>query len=224
MAGFLITGGTKEKRQKNIDDLLLKYKPQGIKNNPDYYLLESEKEIGIEEIKNLKYWLSLKPYLLPPKIVVIPETENLTYEAQTVLGKILDDLNEETIVLLSCSNQELVLPILVANCQLINLPQEANFSLTEEELKKESQTLEEILTMKIGQRFIYCEGLTKRADAERFCQIQLLLWRSRLLTNPARENIVIIKKIQKTLKYLHANVNIRLALENLLLAYPVTPK
>ena len=77
--------------------------------------------------------------------------------------------------------------------------------------------------MKIGQRFIYCEGLTKREDAERFCQIQLLLWRSRLLTNPTRENIAIVKKIQKTLKYLHANVNVRLALENLLLAYPISP-
>jgi DNA polymerase III delta prime subunit len=222
MAGFLITGGSSEKRQKKIDDLILKYKPLGIINNPDYYLLESEKEIGIEEIKNLKYWLSLKAYQLPPKIVVIPETENLTPEAQAVLGKILEDLDEETIIILASSNQESILPILITNCDVVALPQEASLSINEEELDKEKQVLEEILKMKIGERFIYCEKLAKREDAEKFCQIQLLLWRNRMLKNPTEEHIKMIKKIQKTLKYLKANVNVRLALENLLLAYPVS--
>jgi DNA polymerase III delta prime subunit len=221
MAGFIITGGTKEKRQKNIEELINKYKPQGIKNNPDYYLLESEKEIGVEEIKNLKYWLSLKAYGMPPKIVVIPETGNLTPEAQAILGKMLEDLTDETIIILANSNQESILPILITNCHLINLIQEASVSLTAEELKNESQILEEILKMKIGQRIIYCEKLTKREEAEKFCQIQLILWRKQLLTNPSHENIIIIKKIQKTLKYLESNVNVKLALENLLLAYPI---
>jgi DNA polymerase III delta prime subunit len=224
MAGFLITGGSKEKRQKNIDDLILKYKPKGIVNNPDYYLLESEKEIGIEEVKNLKYWFSLKPYELPPKIVVVPETENLSSEAQSVLGKILEDLTKETIIILANSNQETILPILITNCEIIALPQEAILSLSLEELKNEEKVLEEILNMKIGQRIIYCEKLTKREEAEKFCQIQLLLWRNQMLKNSTDENITIVKKIQKTLKYLKANVNVRLSLENLLLTYPAPLK
>ncbi len=216
---FLIVGGNKESRKREIEKLYQRLKPTKPQNDPDQIILEKD-HIGIEEIRDLKHWLSLKPYLEPPKIVVIPESQNLTPEAQGALGKIIEELPETTVIILASPNQEQLSPMIVSRCQVFNLPQEAEFTLSQNEIKSHQAELEEILKSSPGERILFAEKMKGRGEAEMFCQIQLLLWREMLLKNPTREISQIIRQIQKTLKYLKANVNPRLAIENLLLLYP----
>lgn len=219
---FLIVGGNKSSRKGQIQKLYQKIKPQAPQTDPDTIILQAPTNIGIEEVRNLRHQLSLKSYGQPPKIAIIDQAQNLTWEAQAALGKLLEEPPGETVIILASPNQELVLPTIVSRCQIIILPTETEISLTKEEMKKFQAELEEILKCSAGERIKFVQNLKSREEAEKFCQIQLFLWREVLLKKPTPEISKIIRQIQKTQKYLAANVNYRLAIENLLLFYPET--
>ncbi len=220
MANFLIVGGNLKSRQKKIEEIYQKEKSQKIEKDPDTFVLESQESAGIDQTRNLKHWLSLKPYSLPPKVAIISEAQNLTPEAQASLGKILEEPPGETLIILASPNLETLLPTISSRCQTVNLPPQPEISLSEEEKKDYQSLLEKILKSSPGERIKFVEGIKGRDEAENFCQIQLFLWREILLKNPNLEISKIIRQIQKTLKLLKANVNYRLALENLLFSYP----
>lgn len=218
MANFLIVGGNLKSRQKKIEEIYQKEKSQKPEFDPDTIVLEDE--IGIEEIRNLKHFFSLKPYGKPPKVALISQAQNLTMEAQSALGRLLEEPPGETLIILASPNLETLLPTISSRCQIVNLPPQPEISLSEEEKKDYQSLLEKILKSSPGERIKFVEGIKGRDEAENFCQIQLFLWREILLKNPNPEISKIIRQIQKTLKLLKANVNYRLALENLLLSYP----
>lgn len=219
MASYLVVGGNKAKRDKEIENVYQKIKSAPFQKDTEVLILEKEAGIGIEEIRNLKHWLSLKSPN-PPKVCLIKESQNLTLEAQAALSKLLEEPPGETVTILSSSNISQLLPTLVSRCQIINLPPEPEISLSEEEIKNSQGELQEILRMSPGEKIKFCERFRSREEAERFCQVQLLLWREILLKNPSPEVSQVLREIQETLKYLSANVNSRLALENLLFSYP----
>ncbi|MFZ5366293.1 MAG: hypothetical protein ACOZBZ_03275 [Patescibacteria group bacterium] len=217
---FLIIGGNEKSRKEKIQKLYQKIKPETPETDPDTIVLQAQVNIGIEEIRNLKHWLSLKPYRTPPKIAIIDQAQNLTPEAQAALSKLLEEPPGETIIILASPNQAQVLPTVSSRCQIVSLPPIPEISLSEEELKNYRVELEKILKYSGGERIKFCERFKNREEAEEFCQTQLFLWREILLKKPSSEVCLVLREIQKTLKYLKANVNPRLALENLLLSYP----
>lgn len=220
---YLIIGGNQQTRQKRVVELYLEIKPnRKPENDPDTQLLETQTSIKIEDIRNLGRLLSLQPYHQPPKIALIPEAEKLTFEAQGSLLKLLEEPPGQTIFILATSHADNLLPTIISRCQAINLPPLSEIELSEEEIKTHQTTLKEILKASPGERIRLIEKITSREEVEKFCQIQLVLWREILLKNPTKQNVQVIHEIQKTLRYLTANINPRLALENLLLAYPKT--
>lgn len=218
MANFLIVGGNLKSRQKKIEEIYQKEKSQKPEFDPDTIVLEDE--IGIEEIRNLKHFFSLKPYGKPPKVALISQAQNLTMEAQSALGRLLEEPPGETVIILTCPNIEQLLPIIVSRCQVVSLPPESEITLTKEEIRTYKAQLEKILKSSPGEKIKFVENIRTREETENFCQIQLFLWREILLKNPNPEVSQVLREIQKTLKLLSANVNSRLALENLLLLYP----
>lgn len=218
---YIIAGGNTISRQQKMLEIFDKIKPdRKPENDPDTQIIDSQTSIKIDQVRDLKRLLSLKPYYAPPKIALIPEAEKLTFEAQGALLKLLEEPPGETIFVLTTAQAENLLPTIVSRCQMINLPPESEISLTEEEIKNYQEELAKILKSSPGERIKFTEQIKSREEAEKFCQIQLFLWRERLLKNPTTENTKVLREIQKTLKYLAANVNPRLALENLLLSYP----
>lgn len=220
METVVISGGNEEKRRREIEKIISQKKPQFRASDPDFLSIASAKEIGIEEIRNLKYWLSLKAYNQPPKIAVIEKAETLTNEAQMMLGQFLEVEMGKCLLILETVNADLLNSGITAKSQQIKLGQESTIVLSQAEEKKEREQLEAILKMKGNERLKFTEKFKEREEAIVFCQKQLILWRLVLLQNPTRQNYQVIKEIQKTIKYLNANVNVRLALDNLLLSYP----
>lgn len=227
MSAFLILGGNNKSRFENVLSLYQKIKPDlKPEKDPDTQMLKDQESIGIEEVRNLQRVLSLKPYDKPPKVAII-QADILTPESQTALLKILEEPPGETIFFLFAPNANLLFPTILSRCQIINLPPESEIQISETEKDKEKEFLKKLLSSSSGTRLIMAEreGIYKtRPEAERFCQIQILLWRERLLANSDLETLNVLKQIHKTLRYLQANVNARLAIENLLLLYPSRPK
>lgn len=218
---YLILGGKSSSREEKIKDLYGRHKPGKIfESDPDIHLLKSETTIKIEEVRSLERLLSLKPYEAPPKIAIIPDAEKITFEAQNALLKMLEEPPGETIFFLATAEESCLLPTIVSRCQKIFLRIEAELVLDGEELKEAKRFVQEIISVEPGKRLKLVEKITTKEEATAFCQKQLVFWHDVLRKKPTIGRTKILRQIQKTLKFLSANVNPKLAVENLLLSYP----
>ena len=92
--------------------------PEG---DPDFKLLtprleEEETQIYIEDIRDLKSYLSLKPYRGPYKFVVINDADRLVIEASNAILKLLEEPTQFTVIILVSSKPKLLLPTVLSRC------------------------------------------------------------------------------------------------------------
>lgn len=94
------------------------------KNDPDFKLLsprleEDETKIYIEDIRNLKSYLSLKPYFGPYKFMVINDADRLAPEAANAFLKMLEEPSPFTIIILISSKPKLIFPTVLSRCETV---------------------------------------------------------------------------------------------------------
>lgn len=89
-------------------------------NNPDFIDVLSSESVKIEQIRDLIYKLSLKPYLAKHKIALIDNAENLTIEAGNALLKQLEEPKPNTHVILITSVPDRLLATISSRAQKIN--------------------------------------------------------------------------------------------------------
>lgn len=221
MLTLLVCGANQEKREQKIKSLIAENKPKIMDNDPDLLNITSEGEIGVEEIKHLKYWYSLKAFQLPPKIAVIDKAKTLSEEAQAILRQLIDNEGENNILILAVPNTESLNQNITSRCQVISLVPETEIFLEDEEIALEKNLSQEIISWSLGKRLKFSEQFKTKEEAVKFCQRQLTYWRGLLLINPNQENLSLCGQIQKSLKFLNSNVNARLTIDNLLISYPI---
>lgn len=81
------------------------------------------KSIGIESVRDLEHFLSLK-VPRPTKFnraIIIEDADNLTHEAQNALLKTLEEPPEATIIILTASHQQALLPTINSRVQTISV-------------------------------------------------------------------------------------------------------
>lgn len=92
------------------------------KSHPDFLLIEPEpekKEIGIAQIKNLTWQLSLKKYYSPFKSVIIDNAHLMNQEAQNCLLKTLEEPKGQAIIILITAFPELLFPTIISRTKRI---------------------------------------------------------------------------------------------------------
>lgn len=221
MLTFLICGANQEKREGKIKTLIAEKKTKNFDNDPDIIYIASENEIGVEEIRHLKYWFSLKAFQTPPKIAVINKAKALSEEAQAILGQLIEAYGENNILILAVPNVESINQSISSRCQIISLAQETEIFLNDEEISLEKNLSEEIINLSRGERLKFSEQYKTKEEALKFCQKQLTYWRELLLINPNQENLALCSLLQKALNFLNSNTNPRLTIDNLLISYPL---
>jgi len=200
----IIYGSVEEKRISHINDLIPNFKWE---NNPDLKIIErikTKKSIGIEEVRTISGFLKIKP-LGQRKIVVIKEANLLTTEAQNSLLKILEEPPTYAQIFLESNTIENLLPTILSRCQKIkigdteikNKPLEMNF-----------------LELTIGERYDYCETLSKMEKEEVISYLTEVL--KTFKNSEKKENLENLNLLISTIENLSKfNLNTRLALENL---------
>lgn len=164
-------------------------------NDPDSIIIKTEElKIGIDQIRDLKKQIAIKP-IGQIKTVTILEAEKLTLEAQNALLKTLEEPPENTQVILVASKADLLLPTVLSRCQIINLPNK----------KEKSSTA--ILPDNLASDFAWAKKFTDRKAA--------LEEIDQLIINAVPSPV--IRRLLKAKKYLQANTNVRLTLENIFL-------
>lgn len=123
---YLFSGSEMIGKKMFAQDLVNLLNNRKAENNPDLKLVS----YTIEDARNLKSFLSVKPYYGPYKVAIIDDAENLTAEASNALLKILEEPSASSIIILISSRPKSLLPTVLSRCQEIKFQ-----SLDNEELE-----------------------------------------------------------------------------------------
>jgi DNA polymerase III delta prime subunit len=189
-----------------------------LKNNIDKLdigFIESEKAVGIAQVREFQKKIFLKPFKSRQKAVILSAQNAITTEAQNALLKVLEEPPENTIILLICESAEEFLPTIISRCKIITLDKESSGI----NLKEYGETLSSLKDMGVGDRLKLAQDNSKdKETALRF--IEGLILASEALLKNAKDNELVnaIGLMQKTYTEIKTtNANLRLGVENLLL-------
>lgn len=234
MRSLLIVGGDKEARRKKARRLA-----EGV-HPIDQIILSPHPSITIEDIRNLKENLFLKPIRSKKRVAFIFEGEKMTIFAQNALLKTLEEPPERGMIILTAQNPDSLLPTILSRCHIIRIKEGL---LLPKDLEKSLKELERLLKSGVGERLQNPPQIgKKRKEAGEWLKRQVVLWHCILLYQnncinylpkkiyPILERLAsnltskqvrkTIEEIEKVYQMILTNVNIRLALDNLLLSYP----
>ena len=91
-----------------------------ILGHPDFILIEpQQKQIQIDQIRELAFRLSLKPIKAQLKAAIIDESHSMTREAQNCFLKTLEEPKGNTLLILVTEKPNFLLPTIISRCQSI---------------------------------------------------------------------------------------------------------
>jgi len=208
---IIITGGTDQSRVGEALKIRQKYiRRFSLQNDPDTYILDEEKKIGIDTIRRLQIWLQKKPYQALKKIVLVKKAENLTIPAQNAFLKILEEPPKNSIIILTTQNTNLLLSTITSRCHIIRLP----FVFPQ---KRELKYKKNSINLSIGRKITLSRKIGKNKDeAQLWLKTQRGFYHQQLKQGNSQA-WKIMAEINQAEKMLEANVNPRLVIEYLLL-------
>lgn len=217
MQSFLITARDKNETSSYVTNLLKEKRVNALDINFQTY----EKAMGIEDVRNIQKAILLKPFRGKTKAVVINAYENITLEAQNALLKILEEPPRNTVIVITTANKEFFLPTIISRCKVIVL-QEKEIELTQDNLSSLKQTLDILLTGKVGDKLRVAQDITgDKGDAILWLEKMAVFAKDKLTkNNSSLRYLNFLKELQKTYKAIKStNVSQRTALENLFLSF-----
>lgn len=223
MTSFIVVSTDKTKRDEYINTFCKEKKIDTFDRTTltlETSIKQNTQSIGIEDIKYMQKKIFLKPIKSEQKAIIIDEAELLTIEAQNALLKILEEPPEHTLLILSTTTKETLLPTILSRCKIVQLEEEQT-KLSEKEQEGLQTFLEALPEMGIGERLKKAETLAKDKDKaiEWITKLILVARETMLQSNlEMKESSTLIKQLQSlhtTLKT--TNVNPRFAIENTLL-------
>lgn len=197
----------------DIFRLVNQREPEG---DPDFKLLtprleDDETKIYIEDIRDLKSYLSLKPYFGPYKFVVINDADRLVSEASNAMLKLLEEPLPFTIIILISSKPRIILPTVLSRCEKVQ------FLPLEEKIidKKIAGAIDEFMKVckeGVCERMQYAEKLFAGKDYQNL--VVGLIHTLRTRENPNHKVLKNLLRLNSLLS--QPQFNHRLALENFL--------
>lgn len=185
-------------------------------SDPDFKFLtprleEGETKIYVEDIRDLKAYLTLKPYYGPYKFVVIDDADRLIPQASNALLKILEEPAPFTIMVLISSQPKFILPTVLSRCEKIQfLP--SSEKVIDKETAKAIDEFIKVCKEGVCERMQYAEKLFAGKDYQNIIVGLIHTLRSR-----ENMNHKVLKKLLALNSLLsQPQFNHRLALENFL--------
>lgn len=100
-------------------------------NHPNLGIVEpSGQSIKIKQIRQIISDVAKKPFESGYKIIIIRNSEKMTYDAQDAFLKTLEEPPENTVFLMLAENHNLLLPTIVSRCQVYQFKPVDNIEMT----------------------------------------------------------------------------------------------
>ncbi len=190
---FLIIGGDQEKRLKHAREMA-----------PGAILSDAG---GVDNIRDLERLIAGN------QSVIIENAQNLTPQAQNAFLKTLEEPAEKVLIILLAPNEEALLPTVVSRCFISDLGNLRDISITDEEKTELLKVLDWAGEGNIKNGFAWSEKNSHDRTAALDLTDKLLV----LARQDQQKNPGVIRKLFRAKRYLKANTNVRLTLENLFL-------
>ncbi|MFT5313839.1 MAG: DNA polymerase-3 subunit delta' [Paraglaciecola sp.] len=107
--------------------------------HPDFHQIESEKQIGVDQIREAIKKLLGSSQLCGAKVLVIYAAHTMTESSANALLKTLEEPTDNTFLLLITSKPERLLPTILSRCERLLLPG-SDMATTSEWLKSQGYT------------------------------------------------------------------------------------
>ncbi len=212
MQSFIIISKDKEKAKGKIRKMADEEKISKF----DVYIYETEKAVGIGDVKSLSKQIFLRPMRSDKKMVVLEAFYGATIDAQNAFLKVLEEPPlSTTIIILAGSN--FFLPTILSRCKLIELDKE--IAIEKDEEKNLLEMLESLHTNGVGEKLKLAQDLAKdKQQALVFLEKLIIVARNEMVKKQNLELKKVIQTLQRYYKEISkSNVNLRLGLENLFL-------
>ena len=216
MQSILITGKDAQKLKEEAQNICTKNKISKF----DVEIFQTEKAVGIGDIRALQKKIFLKPAESEKKAIILEAFFGMTNDSQNAFLKILEEPPESTVIIILVTSLDFVLPTVLSRCALINI--EKLSGLSNEEITYNLKLLsalknaDTVLALKISQ-----ENGKNRETALHFLEDLIISTHGSLEKNtdlPPHEIGKVLKNLQKTHTIIKTtNVSPRFALENLFL-------
>ena len=206
---LLITPDRNQVNQK-IDEICLFLENQINQNNPDIFIVNEQTGWTIELTRQIKNFLSKKPFNHPNKIVIIYDAHQLNNESQNALLKTLEDPGPNNFIILATSKPSKLLSTIISRCQNIKLKNQPTDCSTNQCL---------IFSQNIKKDLVLSETLSKdKTQVLPFLEQQLKDYQLLLQQKPSTQNSKIVQKIIKSINMIESNVDPKSALDFLFLS------
>ncbi len=177
----------------------------------DCFYLE-EPPIKIQNIRELRSWIQLKPHSSPRKLAYLKEVNTMTIDAANALLKILEEPPENSVLVLQSPQNAKILPTIISRCQILKTK-----DIFQSKQIENYFSPEQIAKKSIKEKFNYA---SKIATSENLLEI-LNAWetdlRNRLLAGKDLRKLIL--KFFAVKDLLSTNSSVKLQLENLLLEF-----
>lgn len=217
MLSTIIVSPTLEERTEKITQILLEFELS--LNHPDLLIFNDEEKLGVEAVKKIKDFLSLKPYSAKGRGVIILSSQKLTLDAQNALLKILEEPPASAVILLGADSDKNFLPTILSRCQVVT----HQLPVTENQSLKYYPEIEDLIKASLDERFAFVE---KIEDKEIFIRA-LVSYFSHVISKDRDKSqnpqfLEFANQLIEAEKYLSAKGNPRAILEYLMLSLPNT--
>lgn len=177
--------------------------------HPDVLILNAQKEpITIDQVRELKHELLLKPYKETYKVILILNAELLVLEAQHALLKSLEEPSHFVQFILLTKHPSLLLATLLSRC-VTQYPKTSNGQKTTTRF----QSLSELSKLSIEKKFEIAKIHGKKELAYEYLLFLLQDATELLEIKPTLKLIATVKSLQKAFQFIKANTNPQLSLE-----------
>lgn len=214
MQSILIIG-KKEKTREEAKNLIKENKISKF----DVDIIETEKSVGIGEIRSLQKRIFLKPSQSEQKAVILEAFFGMTTESQNAFLKVLEEPPANTIIIILANSLDFFLPTVLSRCNLINL--EKTTKLSGEEIEENFKLLSDLKNNYSKALVIAQDNSKDKEAALQFLEGMIVSVHDNINNNQdfsLEELGIVLKNLQKTYTIIKTtNVNPRFALENLFL-------
>lgn len=222
MHAFLVTGKTKEARLTRAKQIL---EELGLKEI--VHLAPDNSKHLISSVRNLNSSLQISPLDREKgRGVIFDEANLLTQDAANAFLKTLEEPPPGNYLVLTAPTRESVLETIASRTAQINLGA-PDLNLDKKDLEKARDNFDKLTKGSVGDNFSFVDSIKDRELALAFVVGQLYIVRELMHQSVIADFNLrphkladLLDALDKTRTYLEANVNVKLALAELVLQYP----
>lgn len=215
---YLFVGQDSAGKKTFAEDICILLTGKGFGNNPNLKFIrpnveENDHKIYIENIRDLKSFMSLKPHSSEYKLAIIDNADAMTVEAANAMLKILEEPPKKSVLILISSKPGILLRTILSRCETVVFSPVPEIQT--DEMDKALSELRKVARQSMAERIQYAKQIHEKENYVELVNLWLRSLRFQLFEKPALAPI-----LRRLLRLSHIlsqpQYNHRIALENFL--------